>query len=89
MVTKELDLRVEVITPPGGAVAVLNRMDAVSRNNIGRQTLRFVQRVMLDPKLRAMVRKLAAQIKEEDDGSREGTDPGAGDPAGKQGILAQ
>lgn len=64
MVTKELDLRVDIVAPPGGGADVINTMDDVSLDNIGRETYRFVRRVMRDPVMRAQIRKMAAQMQE-------------------------
>ena len=64
MITKELDLRIETVAPPGGGADVINTMDDVSLDNIGRETYRFVRRVMRDPVMRAQIRKMAAQMQE-------------------------
>ena len=62
MVTKELDLRVEIVAPPGGGADVINTMDEVSRDNIGRETYRFVRRIMRDPVMKAQIRKMVAEM---------------------------
>ena len=53
----------EIIAPPGGAADVIDSMDEVSRCNIGMHTYRFVKRVMRNPEYRAMIQKMAAEIR--------------------------
>lgn len=62
MVTKELDLRMEIVAPPGGGADVINTMDEVSLDNIGRETYRFVRRVMRDPVMKKRIKEMAAQM---------------------------
>lgn len=64
MVTKELDLRVEIVAPPGGGADVINTMDEVSYTNIGMHTYRFVRRVMRDPVMKKRIKEMAAQMGE-------------------------
>jgi len=65
VVTKELDMQIETVAPPGGAADVIESMDDVSRMNVGMHTYRFVKRVMRDPAIRSMIQKKAAEIREQ------------------------
>ena len=62
MVTKELDLEIEIVAPPGGGADVIGTMDEVSLDNIGRETYRFVRRVMRNPVMKAQIREMVAEM---------------------------
>lgn len=60
-----VDLKVEVVAPPNGAVPMLEAMDEDSRWVIGRATYNFVKRAMRNPVYREMIQKRAAEIRAE------------------------